>query len=175
MANDLDAPKARKLSKRQRLFVMAYVSNGGNATEAFKATGYKGTRASRAGYLETRKPHVRNAITQLASEAFNVELLARAMHTLDHLAMEAASESVRLRAAEFIVSRSGLRGPEADIVRTPGQVVINLTYDPSKGQDMGPIDQTPEGGEGVEKSVMPHTPTPQPLTQEGDFEVISEE
>jgi phage terminase small subunit len=60
-----------RLTTKQRLFVESYLSNGFNATEAARASGYKGndTTLAAVGYENLRKPQMAAAVSERINEA----------------------------------------------------------------------------------------------------------
>ena len=77
MSND-HSPRAeveqvfKVLTLKQRAFVLHYVDNGGNATQAAKAAGYKANDnhvAAEVGYENLIKPEIQQAIQALLDKA----------------------------------------------------------------------------------------------------------
>jgi len=60
----------RKLTGKQQSFVIAYLTNGFNATEAVRTAGYKGNNVTlnAVGYENLRKPHIQERIVAYFKE-----------------------------------------------------------------------------------------------------------
>lgn len=84
------SPFLAALNPKQRAFVLAYASNGGNGTAAARAAGYKGTEGSlRAQATENlTKPNITRALAELTAPAANDKILT-ATQVLERLSEEA--------------------------------------------------------------------------------------
>ena len=102
-----------KLTPKRAAFVKAYLATGGaNATQAAIAAGYSG-KGGGAGAAVTasrllREPLVLQAIKEEAERRLRAGV-ALGASTLEELARNAQSESVRLQAAQSLLDRGGLQ------------------------------------------------------------------
>lgn len=84
------SPFLAALNPKQRAFVLAYASNGGNGTAAAKAAGYKGTEGSlgAAASRLLRNDKVTRALAELTAPVTNDKILT-ATQVLERLSEEA--------------------------------------------------------------------------------------
>jgi len=103
----------RDLNEQQQKFVLAYSSNGGNATAAAKTAGYSAATAGVQGGQLLRKPHVLRAVQDAQRDALRTCGTA-AIETLRGLMRHSKSERIRLGAAVSILDRAGLTAKAAE-------------------------------------------------------------
>lgn len=100
-----------KLTPKRKAFVKAYLATGGkNATQAAIAAGFsnKGNGASVIGCRLLQDPAVLAAIKEEATRRLRAGVALGAT-TLEELALNAQSESVRLQAAQALLDRGGMQ------------------------------------------------------------------
>jgi len=98
----------------QGRFVVAYVANGGNATNAAKAAGYSLRTAGKAGSKLVRNPHVQDAIRQEQRRLLHSDLATKALGVLKSIMEnEEAPAGARVDAAKTVLDRAGLMAPRA--------------------------------------------------------------
>lgn len=99
----------RKISPKELRFVQAYVRLGGmNGTQAAIAAGYGVSGAHVQAHRLLRRPHVLSAIKDETERGLRAGVAIGAS-VLEELAKTAASESVRLQAAQSLLDRGGMR------------------------------------------------------------------
>lgn len=103
-----------QLTDLQRLFVAAYVRNGGNATAAAEEAGYKRSRPDQAGYEVVRSQAVQHAIQAEIRRALSVDLAGLALGVVRGILEDATMEpKIRLDAAKAVLDRGGYVAPKA--------------------------------------------------------------
>jgi phage terminase small subunit len=123
------------LNLKQSRFVEEFVSNGGNATAAYKAAGYRwksenGAGAGAAQVLQSRK--VQDAITKLIAKTkvdheWITERLVKEATRED----EKANHSARVRATELIGKHKQYFPPEEKNVRV-AQTTFRMDYETAR-------------------------------------------
>ena len=99
----------KKVSARELRFAQAYVRMGGmNGTQAAIAAGYGQSGAHVAAHRLLRRPHVLAAIKDETERGLRAGVAIGAS-VLEDLAKNAASESVKLQAAQALLDRGGMR------------------------------------------------------------------
>jgi hypothetical protein len=100
-----------KLTPKRKAFVKAYLATGGkNATQAAIAAGFsnKGNGASVIACRLLQDPVIQQAIKEEATRRLRAGVALGAT-TLEELALNAQSESVRLQAAQALLDRGGMQ------------------------------------------------------------------
>ncbi len=160
-----------KLTDMQKRFVASYMTNGGDATAAVKASGSKTKHPSSIASQLMQNSRVRAAIYQMCVETLDLELLAKSMKRLGDL-VSSSDDSTALGAVNSVLKHSKVSHRVPSQSPTSGKVVINLAFDDRRadGTHEAPVDDTPRG----QKPEVPHTATPKPLTVEADFRHVDE-
>ena len=103
----------RSAEQRKLDFVEAYLSNGGNATEAALAAGYSKSGAGKQGYRMSKDPYILSILDKRQAEVFdNLKI------TSERTLLE------RARLAYYDIgelAKAGIKGP-ADIASLPDEV-----------------------------------------------------
>ena len=116
--------KKEQDENRDNQFVMEYVQNGGNATQAAIACGAKESSASTVGYrLKRRLQKQIDAEQKESLKGYS----SNALHQIQHLAESAVSEKVKLDANKDLLDRAGWKPVEKSEVTTND--TSNMTHD----------------------------------------------
>ncbi|MGH9427031.1 MAG: terminase small subunit, partial [Terriglobia bacterium] len=111
------------MSNKQAAFVVAYVSNGGNATQAAREAGFSEKSARQIGGCLARKPHVQKAIEAEQRRTLQGRLASRALRVLEDIMNDtSAPAGARVDAAKTVLDRAGmvaLREPAQDPYEGP--------------------------------------------------------
>jgi phage terminase small subunit len=103
-----------QLTELQRGFVVAFVRNGGNATQAAEAAGYKYERLDRAGHDALKSTAVQAAIQSEIRRALSVDLAGLALGVVRGILEDVTMEpKIRLDAAKVALDRGGYVAPKA--------------------------------------------------------------
>lgn len=103
-----------QLTELQRGFVVAFVRNGGNATQAAEAAGYKYERLDRAGHDALKSTAVQAAIQSEIRRALSVDLAGLALGVVRGILEDPTMEpKIRLDAAKVALDRGGYVAPKA--------------------------------------------------------------
>lgn len=103
-----------QLTELQRGFVVAFVRNGGNATQAAEAAGYKYERLDRAGHDALKSTAVQAAIQSEIRRALSVDLAGLALGVVRGILEDQTMEpKIRLDAAKVALDRGGYVAPKA--------------------------------------------------------------
>lgn len=117
------------LSQQHKDFVLAFVENGGMASEAAMAAGYPEQRAAQIGYKLLKKTDIQRAIQSLFSDSWDIRV-AKVMEAQAFLTavMRDDQQSMRhrLKAAEMIIKS---QGGFIDKVQHVGAQVIRIVGD----------------------------------------------
>ncbi|MGE0736611.1 MAG: terminase small subunit [Alphaproteobacteria bacterium] len=100
------------LTEQQRLFVLAFASNGGNATSAAKAAGYSDATARTQGWQLLHKPHVLAAVQDAQRQEVS-GLATKAVAVLGEL-LDHPDGRVRIAAANSLLDRAGITAKAAE-------------------------------------------------------------
>lgn len=122
--NEIAEATASKLTDMQAAFVEAFVTNGGDRTEAAISAGYSQDTARIQAHQLMRKPHVMQAILEATMSEFIAEA-PRAKHTLTQL-LGGKSEYVRLEASKEILDRAGLKPVTNVNHKIAGDISVNI-------------------------------------------------
>ena len=102
------------LTDMQTAFVVAFVFNGGNATQAAKKAGYSAHSARVQAQILLAKPHVLAAIHVEQARVIGGELATLAVGVVRNILKDkTASKAVRLDAAKVALSLAGHVAPKA--------------------------------------------------------------
>lgn len=116
----------RKLTVRQKALVEAYVSNGGNLTQAANEAGYAEGKCARVTAWKTMKvPHVQQYLMQVTAEAFATHA-AMAVNKVASLAKNAKSEYVQLEASKDLLDRAGFKPVDRAQVQVAGDIRVHI-------------------------------------------------
>lgn len=114
----------RELTPMQEAFVDAFVSNGGNRTDAAISAGYSKATAREQAYELLAKPHIMQAIMARTMNELIVQSPA-AVQRLRSL-LQAKSEYVALQAAQDLLNRVGLKAPDRVDHKLAGNIQVNI-------------------------------------------------
>ena len=114
----------KQLTEKQEAFAVAYVTNGGNATQAAKDAGYSDDAARVLGPRNLRNPLIQQRIYQLAVEEIAVSV-PQALGTMRKL-LGARSEFVRFNAASDLLNRGGLKPADRHLHHVQGEIKVSI-------------------------------------------------
>lgn len=98
-----------KMTEPQERFAVAYVANGGNATQAAKVAGFSLKSARQIGSHLLDKPHVQSAIRNEQRRTLEGRLSSKALMVLEAILDDAtAPVGARVDAAKTVLDRGGL-------------------------------------------------------------------
>jgi phage terminase small subunit len=101
-------------TEMQQAFAVAYVANGGNASEAAKTAGYSAVSARQQGSALLDKPHVVAAIHAEQARLIGTELATLAVGVVRGILEDAnAHPKLRLDAAKTVLDRAGHIAPRS--------------------------------------------------------------
>ena len=130
--------KQEQSENRDRIFVEAYVQNGGNATQAAIESGANESSASTVGYrLKRRLQNRINDEQKAALKGYS----SNALTNIQTLAETAVSEKVKLDANKDLLDRAGWKPVDKSEVITDSRDTRNMTHD----QIMEELDQLHRG------------------------------
>lgn len=155
--------KTTALTPLQDRFVAAYITNGGNASEAVKAAGSRTKHPGSMGSQMLRKPHVRQAIRDALHEGLNTRLIVKAMKRLDHLVDAAESEHVQLGATVKILEMAGMSEAQSTPSGFRGVVLMDFRSPEQRqrdGQDPRDPSHDVQRDAGGQKPAVPTSTTP---------------
>ena len=122
--------KQEQSENRDRIFVEAYVQNGGNATQAAIESGANESSASTVGYrLKRRLQNRINDEQKAALKGYS----SNALTNIQTLAETAVSEKVKLDANKDLLDRAGWKPVDKSEVTTHDDVK-NKTHDEIMGE-----------------------------------------
>jgi phage terminase small subunit len=109
-----DRNSTQELTEMQAAFAMAFVTNGGNGTQAAIEAGYSKDSARQQAHALVSKPHVQKAI-QAEQRRTLARLANKSIVVLEGFLDDAnAPAGVRLDAAKTILDRAGLTSKAAE-------------------------------------------------------------
>lgn len=104
-------------SNRQIHFAEAYVSCGGNASEAARLAGYSQTSARQIGGRLARDPKVQRLIRQEQQRVIGGRLCSQALGVLESIMLDpSAPAGARVDACKTILDRGGLPAIPANLI-----------------------------------------------------------
>lgn len=119
----------RELTEMQGAFVVAYVANGGNGTQAAIEAGYSEQSARQQAFALTHNPRVVAAIQTEQRRTF-ARIANKAIVVLEgFLDDKTAPAGVRLDAARTVLDRAGLTAKAAEADEAPKKPMSEWTIE----------------------------------------------
>lgn len=141
-------PAMKKLTEKQRGFVMAMIEQGGvNYTRAAREAGYEGSESSNAriGFRLAHDPTIQEAIKEVGLKMLHAGAIVAVKTVVDIAGDVSAEKKDRLKAAELIMNRTGMHAltehkvavthtadTDDEMLKRMEQLAKVLNLDPSK-------------------------------------------